>query len=237
MSRLGVLAWGVGSLGLGSLALSGCLNPNSYGTPRTTPVGRVQHSLAAEAIGYRARYPAPDSSNLKDVLPSLPTYTLRVGLSDEVDLGVRVSNLVFGTDVKWNFIKSDVFDLAVAPSVQAFYSWPGAGARHSGYVHVLGTLPLLFGFNASEALSIVPALGVAFAGNVGSLHPNNQQERVSSAEGVFVRAGVGVDFRMSPKFAVHPELTFLKSLPKDGEPEALFYALGVGFNFGALPRY
>ncbi|WP_437592084.1 hypothetical protein [Sorangium sp. So ce1000] len=34
-------------------------------------------------------------------------------------------------------------------------------------------------------------------------------------------------------FAIHPELSMMKSLEGPG----LFYNFGIGFNFGALPSY
>ena len=52
-----------------------------------------------------------------------------------------------------------------------------------------------------------------------------------------LRPGLGFDFRISDRFALHPEITFLKTLKGSDEDSALLYMFGLGFNFGNLPKY
>jgi hypothetical protein len=51
------------------------------------------------------------------------------------------------------------------------------------------------------------------------------------------RGGLGFNFRVTPKFAIQPELTYLKFLNKDTDPSISWVIFGIGFNFGALPQY
>src|SRR5262245_48053406 len=105
---------------LGSLAFlcTGCPNPNTYGTPRTTPAGKLSHSIAVEAVGISVTDGATNEE-VSATLPTLPTYTLRIGLADQHDMGVRAANLTsLGADLKWNFVKSDVLDIAIDPGFQ-----------------------------------------------------------------------------------------------------------------------
>ena len=49
------------------------------------------------------------------------------------------------------------------------------------------------------------------------------------------RAGFGLDFRIKPKFGMHPELTYLRYFDAGSQPAASWFLFGLGFNFGALP--
>jgi len=225
----------LGMLGVAGLLCTGCPNPNTYGTPRTTPVGKISHSVAAEAFGFSAT-DGPTGTSANATVPTLPTYTLRVGLADTVDIGARVSNLSsIGADVKWNFLKSEMFDMAIDPGFQFFYV-AGTGASFST-LNLHG--PLMFGINAGDSVSIVPTVGVSYAYATASANFDTSDGRNSavSTSGLMFRGGLGFDFRVTERFAIHPELTVLKSLNADNEDSVLLYMAGIGFNFGNLPKY
>jgi hypothetical protein len=231
--RLGVLVGG-------AALCTGCPNPNTYGTPRTTPAGRVQHTLAVEGIGLKFDQPVARSDGSTGTrsdgatLPNLPSYQLRVGVADEVDIGVKVLNMsAIGADVKWNFIKGDTFDMAAVPGFQVLHY----SVNNAGFTQFYGNLPLLFGINVSDAVTIVPSAGVTYSLSSGSASDNDGNSAAFSEGGLWLRGGIGFNFRISPKFAMHPEITFLKNLPDENEIDALLYTFGLGFNFGALPVY
>jgi len=231
MQRLNEIGLRVAALGAVAALCTGCPNPNTYGTPRTVPVGKIQHSLAAEAFGYSAHDKQTNTSE-GGTLPTFPTYTLRVGVSDTVDIGARIANLSsLGADVKWNFLKSEVFDMAIDPGVQAFYY--SAGDTSLGVVYL--NAPLLFGINLGDSVSIVPTLGVSYGIASASVDTGDARDSATGSSGVMLRPGLGFDFRVSQKFAIHPEITFLKTLKDDDS--ALLYVFGIGFNFGNLPKY
>lgn len=231
---------------LGSLLLTGCPNPNTYGTPRTVAPGKVSHSIAAEWVGWRfeARAPVdPDNPDAGTVETSQsggiivpPSYALRLGVSDQVDVGFRASNVTsLGADVKYNFLRDETIDLAVDPGVQ--WLFVGFNVYH---LH----LPLLVGWNLSDNVSLVLTPGIMYGvsnHDTGNSDVDREIDQLLTTDGLYGRAGLGVNFRITPKFALHPEVTFLRSFKGDARDSyvsgAMSYMFGIGFNFGNLPAY
>ena len=57
---------------------------------------------------------------------------------------------------------------------------------------------------------------------------------MATSDGLFARFGIGFDFRLSPPFALHPEVTAMRSF---GDDPDLIYMAGFGFSFGHLPSF
>jgi hypothetical protein len=223
-----------------ALFAGACLNPNTYSTPRTTPAGKVQHAMALEIISYRDSYRDGETSQSvhAQTFLAMPTYALRVGASDNLDIGMRIGNGSSpGVDAKWNFLKSKYLDAAAGPGLQTFYFWAGAGGD-GGAAHFYGNLPLMLGINASETFSVVPSvgLGYGFGGDAAAV-ANNAQERAAAAEALLLQAGIGLDFRTSRNFAIHPEMSLLRRLSGPADAEMTWFTFGLGFDWGALPSY
>jgi hypothetical protein len=223
-----------------SAALMGCPNPNTYGTPRTTPAGQVAHTLAIEGIHIRGDARTTQTSGSSSTViteskgytfPMFPTYQLRVGLHDRVDLGFRVANLdSLGLDVKINFIKSQTFDLAFDPGIQAFYLASGDASVGVFYGH----LPILAGINLGDNVTLVGSPGIVLVGVTASNTASSGSSSITSASGVLGRFGLGLNVRTSRRFAVHPEITAMKAFNDTG---GLIIVFGIGLNFGAQPNY
>ncbi|AUX21247.1 hypothetical protein SOCEGT47_017270 [Sorangium cellulosum] len=221
---------------LGSLLL-GCPNPNSYQTPRTVEPGKISHSVSLESFGYIGETAAavdPETGAVTETrttsgfLPTLPSYQLRAGLTDMLDIGAHVHNLSsMGFDLKVNPVRG-VFDLAVDPGAQYFYVTSGESSVHVLYLHA----PLMLGVNPTDWFSIVVTPGVTY-GLVSGEFSTEDEDSAATADGLLVRGGLGLQFRVSEGFAIHPEITMMKSLEGSG----LVYNFGLGFNFGALPSY
>lgn len=216
-----------------ALLLTGCPNPNNYTTPRTAPAGKVSHSVAVEAFGYNAT--TSGEEDISGTIPTFPTYSLRVGLTDEMELGARVANLSsLGADFKWNFLRGESFDAAIDPGFQWFSVSTTSGTEDASlsvfYLH----LPVLLGFNFSEDVTLVASPGVAFSFASSEVNTTDERDAATTTDGVMARLGVGFDFRISPKFAIHPQVTFLRTFEENA---ALLYMFGLGFNFGNLPVY
>jgi hypothetical protein len=200
-------------------ALLGCPSPNIYGTPRTTPKGELSHTVAIEGIAVSN--PATGA-----VSPAPPTYQLRYGVADEVDLGFRLGNLTsLMIDAKWNFLKGD-FDLAVDPGFQATYFAVSGASAFIGYGH----LPLVAGINLGDSLALVPSVGGVVQFAAGSVSTSSDTS-VNSDFAFFLRPGLGLHIRASDGFAIQPEATFMY----DFDHELLAVMFGVGFSFGELP--
>jgi hypothetical protein len=232
----------MGAVALLSVGLLGCPNPNTYGTPRTTPKGKIQHTVALEAMRLSGDViTAQTDPNTGNVIrqreeqsltfPTFPTYQLRVGVGDRVDIGARIANLSsFGADVKWNFLKSQGFDMAIDPGLQAFYIASSGGSAFIGYAH----LPLLLGFNLSDDVTLVASPGAVVSFASGSSNDDDGRSALSSTAGIWARFGLGLNIRTSKKFALHPEITGMRAFTDESTMLILF---GIGFNFGNLPDY
>jgi hypothetical protein len=228
----------IGFWAAGPLLLLGCPNPNTYTTPRTAGSGNISHSIAAEAWGFSI--PASSTTGTTTVsgtFPTLPTYTLRIGLGDSFEIGARVANMTsLGTDLKFNFLRSRTLDLAIDPAFQiSQISVSDSSGTDSSiriaYLHV----PLLIGLNLSRAVSLVFTPGITWGFASASVSSSSSgTDQASATTGAIARMGVGADFRVAPGFAIHPELTFLRALDTDA---TILYIFGVGFNFGALPNF
>lgn len=230
LMKVGIRA---GALGALACLCTGCPNPNTYGTPRTTPVGKISHTIAAEGISYSVDDTKHGGLAGNATVPTLPTYQLRIGALDTLDIGARISNLSsFGADVKWNFIKSDVFDMAIDPGFQLLHASTGGVAYTESYVHA----PLILGINAADTVTIVPTVGVTYGFSSATVSGDGASA-AASIDGLMFRGGLGFNFRISPKFAMQPEVTYLKWLNKAEDPDISWVVFGLGFNFGNLPTY
>lgn len=206
------------------LLCTACPNPNTFTTPRTLPPGQVQHTVSVEAVGA---FNEDDSV----MLPTLPSYTARVGIADRLELGFHFSHLSsLGADFKWNPVQSEAFDLALDPGAQVFYI-VGDTSLVIYYLH----FPLLLGFNLSEGATLVLTPGVSLLGVGGSIETDGDNNYYGGSDSAWLmRGGIGLDVRASEKFSVQPEVTFLKSFESGG---GIVFLAGVGFKFGAQPKY
>jgi hypothetical protein len=231
-------------VGLLAVLGTGCLNVSRYGTPRTTPVGEVQHSLSGELIGFRGAargayrqnpvpgdypyYYSSESGIAADNTPTLPSYGLRVGVTERIDFGLRLPSFAaIDLDLKWNFARSAWLDAALEPGVAATYYREG---------HFLFTSPLVLGINPSPDFSIVPAFGLAYSSDADGSVSGDSIERLARVEAGYIQAGLGLDFRFAD-FSVHPEMSTLRSFVAAGDADISWYTFGIGFGWGARPVY
>jgi len=203
--------------------LAGCANPNLYATARTLPRGAVQHTLAIEGVGAI-------TSAGSAYLPTLPTYQLRVGVARRVDVGVRLANLTsLGVDGRVALLRGTV-DVAIAPGLQG--AWAPFSAGSPGLVY--GQVPVLVGLHPHRRVTVVLSAGAGFGWVIGesdSLANTARAEahRDATDAGWVMRAGIGAQLRVTPRFALHPEVTALVT-PDTGRT-VLF--TGVGLQWGA----
>ena len=230
----------IGTCALGLVA-TGCPSPNLYTTPRTVPKGKVSHTIAAEAVGYHIDVKEPEGEEYDNTIdrgswtsPTIPTYILRVGLAERMDFSFRVNALTsIGLDTKFNFIRSPSFDLAIDPMVQ----W--AFVLDVTHIH----LPLLLGFNVSRDVSVVLTPGVIYGSSGYDFEDDvgGDIARVMAADGLHARGGIGINVRVTPKFALQPEVTVIRALEDPGPgsnfDSVYMYVFGVGFNLANLPDF
>lgn len=222
---------GVG-LTLLALGAAGCPSLNTYTTPRTIPAGTIQHTVALEAIGA-------GSSRGSVVLPTLPTYQLRYGISDRLDVGARINNLTsIGADLKINMLRG-MLDLSVDPSFQLIYlsveSTSSSGSTSSSslglaFLH----LPLLVGLNLSRSFTLLATPGFTYAlGFAGSTSSTSGDRSQYLASGAMARFGLGFNWRVANAIALQPEVTALWNPATEG----FIFNFGIGLQFGSMPEY
>lgn len=152
----------VGFFAASSLVLFGCVNPNTYTTPRTIGSGRFQGSVAGEAWGSYTPASSNDQTAETRSGPSLtpPTVTVRLGLGDSCEIGARVSNMSsLGGDIKWNPFRSRAIDLAIDPAFQISEVSAEDGTTETlSFLHV----PLLVGVNLSRKVSLILTPGISW---------------------------------------------------------------------------
>ena len=137
-------------------------------------------------------------------------------------------------DLKLNFVKSEYFDAAIDPGFQWFNMTVGAGdTRETVNVVYLHT-PFLLGINFDESVSMVLTPGAMIGILSTDVVSDSDVEAAATQSGVIARIGVGFNFRISKKFAMHPEATLLRTLEADNATISVF---GLGFNFGNLPNH
>lgn len=214
-----------------ALALTGCPSPSIYGTARTLPAGQIQQTAAVEVIGV-------SSSGATAFAPNLPTYQLRIGVADRVDLGFRVANLTsLGADAKINLVRG-AFDLAIMPGVQGGYISASSGGSSSSssssglgivYLH----LPAILGFNLSRSFTLLATPGIMYSIATGSTATADSDRVQYTATGFSLRLGIGANIRVASSFSIQPELTALY-VP---ETSGVLFTGGIGFSFGAHPDY
>jgi hypothetical protein len=206
-----------------------------YTTPRTLPPGTVQWQVAPEVIGVSyditAATPAgTTTTTVTDVVPMVPSFGARIGVTDGFDIGLRLSNFdSIGADAKILAVKG-AFDLAFDPGLQGYYvdiAGVGVGVV---YLHA----PLLLGVNVSPNVSLVFTPGVVLEAASVSVNNGSGVTGAASATGVLARLGAGIDVRITPRFAIHPEFTAMRSF---GDTNGLIFVGGFGFNIGAQPDY
>jgi hypothetical protein len=214
--------------------LLGCPNPNTYGTPRTVPAGKGQHTVAFDAIYARARTAKVDPSGA--TLPTtddsgtlmLPTYQYRHGLTDTLDFAVRITNMSgLGGDVKWNFLRRSAADLAIDPGVQVV----DASNQTAAVLFVYA--PLLAGINVTEKITAVLAPGLVYTRALGKLDDEAANKRaILTSGGMLASFGLGVNFRTGRATSMMPEITAMRPFNASG---GLVVVAGLGLKFGAQP--
>ena len=224
------------------LTVTGCPNPNTYGTPRTLAPGKVQMVASLEGVGISSSSYATtqngatvQNGGASFYSPTAPSVGVRVGVSDDVDLGFRLSELSsLEADVKYNFLKSKTFDMAINPGVQGAYL--SVDQTSLGLIYL--NLPLLLGINFSHSTTLVLTPGFTYLVATGSVNNSNGTSSFATGSAPLARMGVGFNFRISSQFGLQPEVTVLKGF---NDANATIWNFGLGFligtSKGSMPSY
>jgi hypothetical protein len=135
--------------------LTGCFSLMSYQTADTIPKGGVDLGFGwsvtklnkIEYTGENGQTESADTDKLGTIPNLLPDILLRFGLSDNIDMGMRLFFLGVHGDAKFRLVNTKAFSLALAPGV--LYSRPLLIFSQYGL-----DLPLLFTFKLGEYTKI-----------------------------------------------------------------------------------
>jgi hypothetical protein len=209
--------------------LTGCPNPNLYATPRTMPPGKVMIQASLEGVGINAKEGGTTDSVY---LPTLPSVGVRVGVADGIDLGARVSNLSsLQVDGKFNFLRTNNFDMAVDPGVQvAGLPSVSTGSGSSTSIGLFYfNIPLVLGINFNHALTLVLTPGASVLAATASVSSGSGISDFASSSVFLARFGVGFNIRATDVISIQPEITLLRGFNSE---DTTFFNFGVGGNFG-----
>jgi hypothetical protein len=218
---------------------SGCVTLNTYQSANTLGKGHYELSVSAAVDGWN--YVSSPGGCYQTCGQAIPQGDLsaRYGVADAIDVGLRVGPAGLEVLGKFQLSSRDNSRVAVsfAPSIGGFVSPVDPTTRWLNT-----TLPLLIGLNfgAGHQLVLSPKV-IALTTNY-SLNYNNFP---SAQNALLAGTGVGVLLRLTDRFSIMPEASFLypaampSNLVTSGSQGYLIFQFGVGFLFGSpdrLPR-
>jgi hypothetical protein len=211
------------------LLLCGCPNPNTYTVPRTLDPGEMQATLSPELFGFHYR---SNTGSVTGLTPTAPSFGVRYGLSDGVELGGRLSSMSSPVvDAKIQLVRG-VVDVAIDPGVQLLYLFVSGSTETEFLFNLYG--PVLVGINLSRSVTLVASPGVGYGLATSRLNGATNIQTAAGAAGFTGRIGFGVDIRTGKRFAVHPEVTVMRIFDN---AQTYVGILGLGLNMGAMPDY
>lgn len=220
----------------------GCASPNLYTTPRAIAKGKNAFVVAPElvALSYRERPGAP-RAQVARAAPAVPVIAAREAITDRVDVGLRLANVTsLGVDAKVELLRGPVLDVAITPSAMLLRPPPilpgdGAISLDTKQQFLAGGasfgLPLLVGINLGRVTLLTsPGIGhgLAYLRIVDTEQPTALRAALFDT-GLLLRLGLGLQARITDRFALQPEMTALRSVRSDGP---LQVSLGLAMIFG-----
>lgn len=231
---------------------AGCfLSSSNFTTARTLPVGETTHTITGTMVGDRSGDCREDGFSHACIEPAeyetdamlvpVPGYEYRAGIADRWELGLKSRFLGdVGIDCKWGLLRSRYFDVALMPTVRvnalALGSESSSDDEYSTDLQPGAAMDMgiIADINFSRSVSLVPH-GVV-AESVGSWNTSATTDATFSYGG-----GVGLNWRMSPRMSLQPDIAFLRvpgtDTPGSDGLAATFLFVGVGVVVGPTPEF
>ena len=185
--------------------------------------------------------PCSDSKTYAtDLEAAPPSYGIRVGVTDGVDVGVRFAGALPGLaasggfDVKLNPLRGPV-DFAIAPGMQGYLTRYGRGDTDMQTWVWWAHLPVLLGFNVHRNITVMTTGGVSLSRGASDATFENADNALAT-NAAWWRVGLALDVRFR-HWGLHPEVTVLRSMPSKTPGDATIVTFGIGWMFGAKPVY
>jgi hypothetical protein len=199
---------------------AGCPSFSTLQTPRTVPEGELRFGALAGGAGALSddTGPGPRSAQFE--------LSARYGLSERVDVGVKLYALGIEASLKWWMVRGPL-DLAIAPAVSYASFDDRMGTQFNAfYAH----LPLLMGWNLSDrvTLSFGPKLMFGYQFRRGDV----VRDDLLLIDGLLVGAYVSVPIRIGRAFWIAPEINAYSNLSNGAIGDTTIYQGGIAFMFG-----
>ncbi len=203
-----------------ALACGGCPSFSTLQVPRTVPEGELRFAALAGGVGALSddSGPSPRSAQFE--------VSARYGLSDRVDVGVKLYSLGIEGGVKWLILRGPL-DIALAPAVSyASFDDQAGTSFNAFYAH----LPLLMGWNISDrvTLSFGPKLMFGYQFRSGDV----VRDDLLLIEGLLVGLYVSVPIRIGRAFWIAPEVNAYANVTNGAVGAVTIYQGGLAFMFG-----
>lgn len=215
-------------LGVAALAFTGCPSVSNLTSARTLDKGALEVTVAPTFVSGSVLGLDSDGNTVAAglTLPSMEGQ-LRYGLTDNVEMGAKLSVGGFAGHLKLGLLRSetaeDGFNLSFDPGV-SFMGF-GAGGGLAGVVYVY--LPVLAGYRfGGHEVTFGPRLVPTFAG-VGGGGASNGGVSFLGGGSAAVSFRLGESFRITPEFSL---LTPLQGAPQ--ESTTVLAQFSLGFSFG-----
>ncbi len=196
---------------------SGCVSFGLSQSAQTLGEGQVQHQFGLE--WFRLSTGGGDYK-----LPfAMPYYGMRAGMAEGVDFGFR-TNVTFtnvGFDLKLQPLDTEALDVSIDPTLQYAWIW--------GFGH----LPLLVGFNVSDAFQITLSGRIAYAFPlIDDSDPSDLEDYWGAGSQAAAGGGLGLYVRLGSRFAILPEVQAIRGF---GDTDPVLISFTLGFAFGDQP--
>jgi hypothetical protein len=216
VQRLRVL---IAALSLGAAGL-GCPSLSTMQTVDTVPEGEVRVAVGAEAIGA-------SSSGDNAVAPQVD-IAVRYGLSERVDLGVKIYGAGIELGAKYQFLDGG-FEAALAPA--AAFSYFSSDDTSAGFLYL--HLPFLMGAPLSDTLTFTFGPKLLYIFIFGDYAEEGDDDVTFSGDGLAAGAFVGLPIRVARNFWIAPEFNLYGNVTGDDSAfSTIMWQGGVGFYFG-----
>jgi len=114
-----------------AVATGACSHPAGFRPARTLEAGRSEHSVGVQAAGLYGHWlieSAVSESSWRSWFPQVtPTYALRYGLSDSVDVGGQIGLSFVRGELTYQLLESRWVDVALGADLG--FGWTIMGSR------------------------------------------------------------------------------------------------------------
>jgi len=196
--------------------LSACIGSTTYHTATPIPEGTIEIGVMPGVYGV-----ATDGGSI--TVPNLE-FGLRTGLTENMDLGVRINGITLTTDLNIAVINDPGFALSINPAISILY----LGLGDASFLWTFTTVGILADVVKTEGFTLMTGLKPGFIYLSGSVD-DGDDDVSASVNGFTMGLTVGAKFRLTKNFALMPNVDVMT--PVDNFGEGIIFNAGIGLLF------